>query len=166
MQTFKSSIALLIGIVPGIIYYLLDLVGLPGALFLIVVGGFIGFALSRPTVSKRRVIHGVAEYTPLLWPVAALVPKPDPEVPPAEPIVLDPVPQIAQEWLTNDVVLIARQFNVDARSELLPVLGDALLEAGCHNSDLLNFCFRRQQDDQTRRLFEELLRVAETRSIM
>jgi hypothetical protein len=47
---------------------------------------------------------------------------------------------VSPDWLTSNVVSLALTI-YDARSfELLPVLGDALLDAGCSNDELLDHC--------------------------
>jgi hypothetical protein len=58
---------------------------------------------------------------------------------PFRPITFDPA------WLTwgsGVVVRIAQQIDDERRFEAMPVLGDALEEAGCVNSDILNHCRR------------------------
>jgi hypothetical protein len=53
---------------------------------------------------------------------------------------LKPAPVVRSEWLTSTVVSLARNI-YDSRSfELLPVLGDALLDAGCHEEGVLDHC--------------------------
>jgi hypothetical protein len=50
-----------------------------------------------------------------------------------------PIP-FDKSWLTSTVVSLARTI-YDARSfELLPVLGDALMDAGCANNEVLEHC--------------------------
>lgn len=43
-------------------------------------------------------------------------------------------------WLTSTVVAIARGISDDLAFERLPILADALMDAGCDNADVLNHC--------------------------
>jgi len=43
-------------------------------------------------------------------------------------------------WLTDTVTKIARQIYADRAFDLLPVLADALLDAGCEDEAILNHC--------------------------
>lgn len=43
----------------------------------------------------------------------------------------DPIPPLRAEWLTSDVVALARGIHANAALDGLPALTDALLEAGC-----------------------------------
>ena len=45
--------------------------------------------------------------------------------------VTEPVPPLRRDWLTSDVVSLARGIHASAAFDGLPVLHDALLEAGC-----------------------------------
>ncbi len=53
---------------------------------------------------------------------------------PFRPIVLDP------SWLTPAVVNLARTIYEERTFVLLPILADALEEAGCDNADILQHC--------------------------
>ena len=53
---------------------------------------------------------------------------------PGRPIQLDP------RWQTGDVVGIARAIHADQAFHLLPILSDALLDAGCDDEALLGHC--------------------------
>jgi hypothetical protein len=53
---------------------------------------------------------------------------------PFRPVKLDPA------WLTRQVKRLAQAIYDDHRFEDMPVLGDALEEAGCTDEDLLNHC--------------------------
>lgn len=56
---------------------------------------------------------------------------------PFRPTALDP------SWLTSTVIALARQIYESRESSALPILADALQDAGCNNEDILNHC--RQQ---------------------
>ncbi len=53
---------------------------------------------------------------------------------PFRPVALDP------EWLTSDVLTLARGIYDDRAFDRMPILADALQEAGCANDDVLNHC--------------------------
>lgn len=53
---------------------------------------------------------------------------------PARPIALDP------RWRTADVVGLARAIHVDQAFHLMPILSDALLDAGCDDETVLGHC--------------------------
>jgi hypothetical protein len=50
-----------------------------------------------------------------------------------------PVP-INSTWLTSNVVALARAIRDEGAFDRLPMLGDALEDAGCNNVDILNHC--------------------------
>lgn len=54
---------------------------------------------------------------------------------PFRPTELDP------RWLTSDVVRLARVIRADRAFDLMPVLGDALQDAGCASSAVLDHCY-------------------------
>ena len=78
--------------------------------------------------------------------VARSVPNPDAErnaqaklvrcifVNPFRPVTLDPA------WRTSTVVALARGIYDDRAFDRLPILADALQDAGCDNDDILNHC--------------------------
>jgi len=43
-------------------------------------------------------------------------------------------------WLTPDVLALARGIYEDGAFDRMPILADALQEAGCDNDDMLNHC--------------------------
>ena len=43
-------------------------------------------------------------------------------------------------WLTSDVLLLARGIYDDKAFDRMPILADALQDAGCTNEDVLNHC--------------------------
>lgn len=49
-------------------------------------------------------------------------------------------PVVDPTWLTSTVVALARGINADAAFDRLPILADALEDAGCTNDDVLNHC--------------------------
>jgi hypothetical protein len=53
---------------------------------------------------------------------------------PFRPVTLDP------SWLTSTVVTLAKGIYDDRAFDRLPILADALQEAGCNNDDILNHC--------------------------
>ena len=53
---------------------------------------------------------------------------------PFRPVSLDP------SWLTSDVRLLARGIYDDRAFDRMPILADALQDAGCDNEDVLNHC--------------------------
>jgi hypothetical protein len=138
--------ALAVGVTPGVIYHWVGLTPLWASLVICALGGFIGVALTLPMVSARRVIQTAAVSTPLLWPLAFIVgppsEEPEPPVPPpvppppAAPTPVGPDPR----WLTSNVVALARVIRDDGATHLLPILADALEDAGCDDPDVLRYC--------------------------
>ena len=53
---------------------------------------------------------------------------------PFRPVAFDPA------WLTETVVGLATAISDDRAFERMPILADALQEAGCENSDILTHC--------------------------
>jgi hypothetical protein len=53
---------------------------------------------------------------------------------PFRPVAVDPF------WLTPSVVAVAQSIYEDRRFEDMPILADALEEAGCHDADILAHC--------------------------
>jgi hypothetical protein len=53
---------------------------------------------------------------------------------PFRPVVLDPA------WRTSDVVALAKGIYDDRAFDRMPILADALQDAGCTNDDVLNHC--------------------------
>lgn len=53
---------------------------------------------------------------------------------PFRPVALDPA------WLTSDVLALARGIYDDRAFDRMPILADALQDAGCTNDDLLSHC--------------------------
>jgi hypothetical protein len=53
---------------------------------------------------------------------------------------LGPKPSFPDEWLTTAVVALAESLDADGSFEDLPVLGDALEEAGCIDEEVLRHC--------------------------
>jgi hypothetical protein len=53
---------------------------------------------------------------------------------PFRPVSLDPA------WLTSTVVLLAKGIYDDRAFDRLPILADALQDAGCDNDDILGHC--------------------------
>jgi len=53
---------------------------------------------------------------------------------PFRPVTLDP------RWLTPDVVEIAKAIYEDRAFDRMPILSDALMDAGCDNEDIINHC--------------------------
>jgi hypothetical protein len=53
---------------------------------------------------------------------------------PFRPVAFDPA------WLTSDVLLLARGIYEDRAFDRMPILADALQDAGCDNDDVLNHC--------------------------
>jgi hypothetical protein len=53
---------------------------------------------------------------------------------PFRPVAVEPA------WLTSTVVALAEGIYQDRAFDRLPILGDALMDAGCDNSDVLNHC--------------------------
>jgi hypothetical protein len=50
-----------------------------------------------------------------------------------------------ESWLTSTVLALARQIYQDSDYSLLPILADALQDAGCDSGDVLNHCRDPQQ---------------------
>jgi hypothetical protein len=53
---------------------------------------------------------------------------------PFRPVALDPA------WLTSDVLALARGIYEERAFDRMPILADALQDAGCTNEDVLNHC--------------------------
>jgi hypothetical protein len=53
---------------------------------------------------------------------------------PFRPVAVEP------SWLTSTVVALARGIYADRAFDRLPILADALMDAGCDNDDVLNHC--------------------------
>ena len=53
---------------------------------------------------------------------------------PFRPVAIDP------DWLTSTVVALARGIYDDRAFDRLPILADALQDAGCENADVLTHC--------------------------
>jgi len=53
---------------------------------------------------------------------------------PFRPITIDP------SWLTSTVLALARQMYDSRDSSAMPILADALQDAGCDNEQILNHC--------------------------
>jgi len=53
---------------------------------------------------------------------------------PFRPVTADPA------WLTSDVLLLARGINQEKAFDRMPILADALQDAGCDNDEILNHC--------------------------
>jgi hypothetical protein len=53
---------------------------------------------------------------------------------PLRPVSIDPA------WLTSDVIPLARGIYEERAFDRLPILSDALQDAGCENEDILNHC--------------------------
>ncbi len=53
---------------------------------------------------------------------------------PLRPVTLDPA------WLTSDVLALARQMYESREFPTMPILADALQDAGCDNDDVLTHC--------------------------
>jgi hypothetical protein len=47
---------------------------------------------------------------------------------------------VAPEWLTSDVLALARGIYDDKAFDRMPILADALQDAGCANDEILNHC--------------------------
>jgi hypothetical protein len=54
--------------------------------------------------------------------------------PPIPPMQIDP------RWRTSDVLGLARGISEDHAYERLPILGDALMDAGCEDEAILRHC--------------------------
>jgi hypothetical protein len=52
----------------------------------------------------------------------------------------EPLPQVEPGWLTSDVVALARSIYDERAFDRLPILADALQDAGCENADVLDHC--------------------------
>jgi hypothetical protein len=49
-------------------------------------------------------------------------------------------PAADPSWLTGDVLALARGIRSESAFERLPILADALMEAGCEDDDILGHC--------------------------
>jgi hypothetical protein len=50
------------------------------------------------------------------------------------------LPRLKPSWLTSDVVALARGIYDERAFDRMPILADALQDAGCDNDDILNHC--------------------------
>ncbi len=53
---------------------------------------------------------------------------------PFRPVTVDPA------WLTSDVLALARGIYAERAFDRMPILADALQDAGCDNEDVLTHC--------------------------
>src|SRR5581483_9370855 len=53
---------------------------------------------------------------------------------PFQPVIFDP------QWRTQKALALANQIYTDRAFDRMPILADALEEAGCTNADILNHC--------------------------
>ena len=53
---------------------------------------------------------------------------------PFRPVAVDPA------WLTSNVVDLARTIYEDRCFERMPILSDALIDAGCNSDEILDHC--------------------------
>jgi hypothetical protein len=53
---------------------------------------------------------------------------------PFRPVTVDPA------WLTSTVVALATGIYTERAFDRMPILADALMDAGCANADVLNHC--------------------------
>ena len=53
---------------------------------------------------------------------------------PFRPVIADP------SWLTSTVVALARQMYESRDFSAMPILADALMDAGCGNAEVLDHC--------------------------
>jgi hypothetical protein len=49
-------------------------------------------------------------------------------------------PFVRREWLTSDVLALARGILSEKAFDRMPILGDALMDAGCHDEAVLGHC--------------------------
>lgn len=145
-----------LGTLPGVAYAYLGMVefGDGAFLFLVVVGGAAGLGLTWPSVSGRRVAGMLSQTTPLLLPLA-LIPQEEDETPSA-PLPPPPriVPPADSRWLTPNVLALAHTIRETDAEDLLPILADALEDAGCTESEILRQCRARECPEQ---ILERLL---------
>jgi hypothetical protein len=162
LRIVGSGLACAVGAVPGVFYYATEVVGPVASFALILLGGFIGLALTLPGVSTWRVIRGVASVTPLFVPLAALLdaleeserePSPD-EEPPVEAVPDGP----DLRWLTATVRALAEGIRADGATDRLPILADALEEAGCDDEEILRHCRQPERVEGSSWVVEFLLR--------
>jgi hypothetical protein len=138
-RVVKTAAAMAAGAAPGFLYFLVEDVHPGWPTLVTVAGGFVGLALTLPSVSGACVFRGVASMTFLGLvidppPAESSPPTPDPPDPPTEPD-----PSVAR-WRTADVLGLARRIRHDHSTELFPILADALMDAGCDDVELLEFC--------------------------
>jgi hypothetical protein len=90
---------------------------------------------ARETVT--RTVHAPRPSWTIDWQEALLVQPPlfrEIFGNPFRPVVLD------SSWLTSDVVALARGIYEERAFDRMPILGDALQDAGCENDDILAHC--------------------------
>ena len=142
-QIVRSVLATTAGVGIGVWYYAIDMVGMGGAVVLSAAGGFVGFAFILPSVSIGGVIDAGAGFflglTPGPSPMQAPDP-PQPAIPP--PFAAPPVPEVDPRWRTLDVLGLARGIVEDGDWDRLPLLADALTDAGCDDEEHLAACRR------------------------
>jgi hypothetical protein len=86
----------------------------------------------RDALFFGRVLHSKAESDSLLARMAHSLR--DIFGNPFRPVTVDPA------WLTSDVLLLARGMYEDRAFDRMPILADALQDAGCDSDDVLNHC--------------------------
>ena len=74
-------------------------------------------------------------------------PSPVTEVPPSPDVALrdifgNPFRKVKcnKKWLTSDVTALAKGIYAERAFDRMPILADALQDAGCNNDDILNHC--------------------------
>jgi hypothetical protein len=90
------------------------------------------FASSSPAVHALTASGGLANWTTERARQSGLLR--DIFGNPFRPITFDPA------WLTSTVVALARGIYDDRAFDRMPILADALQDAGCDNADVLNHC--------------------------
>lgn len=56
--------------------------------------------------------------------------------------------QLDPTWLSSTVTALSRKIDEDGEYDLMPILGDALIDAGCENADLIQHCQTSQEHTQ------------------
>jgi hypothetical protein len=59
-----------------------------------------------------------------------------------------PLPTVDPRWRTADVMALAAGIVEDRAFDRLPILGDALMDAGCEDSAIIQHCQQGGADDQ------------------
>jgi hypothetical protein len=103
-------------------------------------------SLAPYLLAVHAAVEGYEEYAEPNWNALAAFRKYRTDAAQAQLFrdIFGPLPfrpaSIEPGWLTSDVVALARSIYDDCAFDRLPILADALQDAGCENADVLDHC--------------------------